>query len=225
MDIKKQLYQWQDLKYQKFSCTLIPGLDNAIGVRVPLLRKFAKELVKSNYALDAIELDTYEEILLKGFMIGYSKISLDLRLRYIEEYIPYISNWAICDMFVSTLKFTKENKDIVYAWMMKYLGGSVYEVRFVLVMLLTYFMDDDYIEKCYKVFDSIHNDDYYLNMALSWAISVAYVHFPERTLQYLDNSHLDLWVYHKAITKMIESNRVSVDEKEMLRKRRNGVVV
>ena len=220
MDVKRQLYQWQDIEYQKFCCSLIPGLENAIGVRVPMLRKFAKDLVKSNYDMDSLLLDTYEEILLKGFMIGYSKISLDLRLKYIEEYLPYITNWGICDMFVSTLKFTKQNKDVVYAWMLKYVSGSVYEVRFVVVMLLTYFMDDGYIEKCLSIFDSISCDDYYVKMAVAWAISVAYIHYPKRVIQYLDEYSLDLWVYNKAITKIIESNRVSLEEKIVLRNKR-----
>ena len=218
MDIKRELYKLQDQEYQKFHGNIVPGLDNHIGVRVPELRKLAKKLVKDKVSLDEIGTDTYEEVLLRGFYIGYSKVDVDTRLQLIEAYLPLITNWAICDGFVSTLKFTKDYKEEVFNWLMQYVHGSVYEVRFVLVMLLTYFMDDEYIECCYKVFDCITNDDYYVKMALAWAISIAYIKYTKRTMDYLLFAQIDGWTYNKAISKICDSYRVSKEEKEELKK-------
>ena len=218
MDVKNELYKLQDEEYQKFQQNIILNLDNHIGVRVPQLRKLAKKLVRDKVSIDEIEIDTYEEILLKGFYIGYSKVDIDTRLQLIESYLPLITNWAICDGFVSTLKFTKYHKEVVFNWLMQYVHGSVYEVRFVLVMLLTYFIDDEYIDSCYRVFDCITNDDYYVKMALAWAISIAYIKYTKRTRDYLLFAQIDGWTYNKAISKICDSYRVSKEEKEELKK-------
>ena len=218
MDVKNELYKLQDEEYQKFQQNIILNLDNHIGVRVPQLRKLAKKLVRDKVSIDEIEIDTYEEILLKGFYIGYSKVDIDTRLQLIESYLPLITNWAICDGFVSTLKFTKDHKEVVFNWLMQYVHGSVYEVRFVLVMLLTYFIDDEYIDSCYRVFDCITNDDYYVKMALAWAISIAYIKYTKRTRDYLLFAQIDGWTYNKAISKICDSYRVSKEEKEELKK-------
>ena len=218
MDVKNELYKLQDEEYQKFQQNIILNLDNHIGVRVPQLRKLAKKLVRDKVSIDEIEIDTYEEILLKGFYIGYSKVDIDTRLQLIESYLPLITNWAICDGFVSTLKFTKDHKEVVFNWLMQYVHGSVYEVRFVLVMLLTYFIDDEYIDSCYRVFDCITNDDYYVKMALAWAISIAYIKYTKRTRDYLLFAQIDGWTYNKAISKICDSYRVSKEEKDELKK-------
>ena len=44
--IKKELKSMQDKKYKEFHKGLCPGTENIIGIRVPILRNYAKELLK-----------------------------------------------------------------------------------------------------------------------------------------------------------------------------------
>lgn len=220
MELKEKLYLLIDEEYRKFHANLIPGMDNNLGIRTPELRKIAKRCAKE-YGIECINQindDSYEEVLLQGMIIGYSKVDIETRLSYIENYLPKIDNWATCDLFVSTLKFVNKYQDEVWKWMMQYVHSEhEFTVRFVVVMLLSYYLNDEYIELCYKVFDVIVHDGHYVKMAVAWAISIAYIKYPKRTLDYLLFAQIDAWTYNKAIQKMIESNRVSHEEKEMLR--------
>ncbi|MFW5647387.1 MAG: DNA alkylation repair protein, partial [Acetivibrio ethanolgignens] len=93
-----------------------------------------------------------------------------------------------------------------------------YFIRFGVVMLLDYYVDGEYLEKLYAVFDSIHHEGYYVKMAVAWALSVCYVKFPKETRRYLENNKaLDDFTYNKAIQKTCESYRVEPEEKERLK--------
>ena len=89
--IRKKIFSLADLKYKEFHSGLCPNVDNIIGVRVPILRNYAKELVKEDFEgiYNKIKTDYYEEIMLKGMMIGLKKMDIDTKLSYIESYIPY----------------------------------------------------------------------------------------------------------------------------------------
>ena len=106
MDIEKELFKLQDKKYQEFQKKLCPETNNIIGVRIPVLRKFAKEN-KDKIDISKINTKYYEEIMLKGMLIGIQK---NLDLKEIENFIPLIDNWAICDTFCSGLKQVKNSK-------------------------------------------------------------------------------------------------------------------
>ena len=47
--LQEELFELQDIKYRDFHSSLIPGIDKdkVIGIRTPVLRKFAKEYAKS----------------------------------------------------------------------------------------------------------------------------------------------------------------------------------
>ncbi len=60
-------------------------------------------------------------------------------------------------------------------------------------------------------------------MALAWAISLAFIKMREETVQYLNHNHLK-WTVQKAMQKILESNRVDKETKDMIRnmkKKRN----
>lgn len=75
----------------------------------------------------------------------------------------------------------------------------------------------EYIDDVLMQLDRIHHSGYYVKMAAAWNLSVCYVRFPEKTMKYLESNKLDDWTYNKAIQKMIESYRISVEDKEVLR--------
>ena len=218
--VREELISLSDEKYRDFHKNLCPGVENILGVRLPILRKISKNLSKDNYLdyLNNKDLKYYEEIMIKGLTIGYIKVDNDTRFDYIKNFIPYIDNWAVCDSFCNNLKFTNKNMNEVWNFLMTYLSSSnEFELRFVIVMILNYFLTEEFIDDVLNIFNNIHHEGYYVKMAVAWAISFAYIHFPQKTLEFLKNNNLDKFTYNKSLQKIIESNRVSKDDKDLMR--------
>ena len=220
--IKQDLYNLADEKYQKFHSSLCPGINNIIGIRVPVLRKYAKELIKEysiSEILKDIDDELYEEIMLQAMVIGLSKERFEGKKGYIEEFIPKIDNWAICDVFCAGLKPKKTELSLVWKFIKNYLKSKKeYELRFSIVMMLDYFIIDEYIGSVIEEIDKIKADKYYVQMAIAWCLSICYIKYPKETMRYLKNNNLDDFTYNKAIQKIRESYRVSKEEKEILNK-------
>lgn len=218
--IKEQLRNYADEEYAKFMSSLTPGKDNIIGVRLPILRKMAKQIAKGNYEeyLKEVTCDTYEEVMLTGMVIGYIKTDIEELLTLVREYIPLIDNWAVCDSFCSGLKITKFHKERVWNFLCPYLySDKEFEVRFAVIMILNYYVDSYYATQAFHHFDKIKHDGYYVKMAIAWAISVFYTKLPDLTLEYIKNNNLDDFTHNKAIQKIRESLRVDKETKDMIK--------
>ena len=223
-EIKKQLKQLSDSKYKEFHSNLCPGTDNILGVRVPVLRNYAKELAKKypvEKLLKNIDNEYYEEIMLQGMIIGLDKkANIKTILEYIEEFIPKIYNWAICDVFCAGLKIVNKYPKEIWSFISKYLESEKeFELRFAIVIILDYYINEEYIDKDLKVLNSIHSDKYYVQMAIAWAISICLIKFYDKTVSYLqdENCFLDKFTYNKSIQKAIESYRITNEQKVFLR--------
>ena len=221
--IKKKLFELADPKYKEFHGGICPGTENIIGVRVPVLRKYAQELFKEKdwkQTIEEIDNEYYEEIMLQGMLIGQAKNEdINTILKYVEKYVPKIDNWAICDVFCAGLKITKKYKKEMWRFIQKYLkSDKEFEIRFAIVMILDYYIDEEYLKEDFKIFDDIKHEGYYVKMAVAWAISVCLVKYYEDTLEYLKTAKIDKWTYNKAIQKAIESYRISDSQKDFLRK-------
>ena len=224
-NIKQVLYQHIDEKFKIFTSTLIPGSRPILGVRVPTLRKIAKEITKGDwqtYLREATE-DSYEEVAIKGFVIGYAKDDFSVLMPYIEVHIEKINDWSLCDGFCSNLKIVGKHKDEFLRFLLQYKNiDDEFKQRVVAVMLMTYYLTDEYIDMSLEILDSLKNEKYYCKMAVAWAIATAWVKQREKTFVYMQdgNNTLDDWTYNKAIQKMMESYRVSDADKVMLRNRK-----
>lgn len=222
-NIKKELKKLSDKKYKEFHSNLCPGIDNIIGVRVPILRNYAKELLKK-YSIEElfskIDDEYYEEIMLKGMIIGLDKIEdIEKKKKYIKIFIPKINNWAICDVFCSGLKFTKKYEKEMWDFIQEYIkSDKEFEIRFGIVMILDYYIKEEYLEKIFKIFDKIDHEGYYVKMAVAWAISICLIKYYNETKKYLNNSNLDIFTYNKSLQKAIESYRITNEQKDELRK-------
>ncbi len=216
MNVREEIFNNQDLEYRSFHCRLVPTVpaERIIGVRVPILRKIAKQAYESNAE---ILCDYYEEIMIKGFVIAMKRCSIEEHLTDIKDFLPLIDNWAVCDSFCSSLKFAKRNKEAVFEFIKQYINGTEYEVRFAIVMIMDYFLVDEYIDDCLQILTSIISDKYYINMALAWAISVAYIKYEEKTLPILKSKVLPAWVHNKSIQKICESYRIDKSKKDYLK--------
>lgn len=219
-EIYGQLMKLADPKYQAFQAKLLPGIDHVLGVRMPQLRKIAKDIEKGDWRVFLKENDRrfYECDMLQGLVTAEARMDWEERLALTREFLPRINNWAVCDGFCSSFKEAKKHKEELWDFLEPCLASDKeYEIRFGVVMLLNYFVEEDYIEKAFSSFDAVTSEAYYVRMAIAWAISVYFVHFQEETLAYLSKNHLDDWTYNKALQKIVESYRVDAETKKRIR--------
>lgn len=223
--IRKQIFELIDTDYQKFSATLIPTINNVLGVRLPELRKIAKKIVKGDWRayLETAKDEYFEEVMLQGMVIGYVKTDIEEHLSYVASFVPKIDNWSVCDSFCTGLKSTKENKERVWEFLQPYLSSKKeYEIRFGVVMLLDFYIETEYIERVLNLLDRVKHEGYYAKMAVAWAVSICYVKLPDSTMEYLRNNTLDDFTYNKALQKITESNRVDKETKSLIRSMKRG---
>jgi len=219
-EVRKELFKLQDKNYQKFHSSLCPNISNIIGVRLPKIRMLVKELLKKDYKLylDNITNEYYEETMIEGLLIVTSKMSLEEKLIYLEKFIPKIDNWAVCDTICSSFKIKEKDLDTVWEFITNYKNNKKeFELRFMIVMMMNYYLIDKYFDKVIKIIDKIKIDYYYTNMAIAWLISYAYIKDKEKTITYLNNNNLSAFTYQKSLQKIIESNRVSNEEKDFIK--------
>lgn len=215
MNLREELFNLQDLKYRDFHSALVPNIDKEqiIGVRLPELRKIGKKLTDNNF-----DWHYYEELMLHGFYIGYAKLSYEERISLLTEFIPYINNWAVCDCVSSTLKFVNKNRSDFLEFLKPYMNSQKeYELRFAVVMLMDYYLDDKYLKFTVDYLSKIKSDYYYVNMAVAWALSVAFVKDSNLVLPLIENYVLEPFVHNKTISKICDSYRVDKPIKEKLK--------
>ncbi len=221
-EIRKKLIDFSDEKYKKFQSGLCPGVDRKImGVRIPKVRKLAKEILKDNPEefLKCPKEEYMEELMLEGFVIAGLKIDLEKKKEYIINFVPKINSWAVCDTFCSSLKDADKNPEFFWEIISKFSKSKKeYEIRFAMVMLLGHYVKENYIKEIYKIIDNIKNEEYYVEMAIAWLVAEMYIKFPKETMKYLKNCKLNNFTYNKALQKARESYRVSDEEKEILNK-------
>ena len=218
--ITETLFKIADKKYQKFHTGLCPNTDNIIGVRVPKLREMAKKIAKESPRefLNKIDDTYYETVMLYGMVIGYMKADIEEKKKYLDNFVPKINNWAICDCCTSTYKFTSQNLEEMWTYIQKYLKSNrEFEIRFAVIMMLDYYLNEQYIDKVFKQINEIQHEGYYVKMGVAWLISVAFVKYEERTRKFLDSNKLDDFTYNKALQKIIESNRVTQEVKSEMK--------
>ena len=238
--IRSTLHALADPGYAAFQGALLrkPGeteltgsAAHYLGVRLPALRKLAKQLAREDWqtALEALRTanrsgkssSLYEELMLEGMLIGLADsvgIARRQQLDLIADFVPLIDNWGICDSFCAGLKLFEKEKESGWAFLQPFLQSRrEYEIRFGLVMLLDYFVEQEYLPRIWAVMDALDHPGYYVQMAAAWAVSICYVRFPEETCAYLQNSRLDIFTFNKALQKITESRCVSAQEKERIR--------
>lgn len=219
-EYRAKLIELAEPEYRNFNASLMPGTDNVLGVRVPTVRRLAKELAKGEWReYFAQNEDVYfEETQLQGLTIGYLKEDIETVLFEVRSYIPKITNWALCDSFCNGLKITKNHKERVWDFLMDYIkSDKPYDIRFAVVMMLTFYIDEEHTDKMLRLFEEVKNEDYYVKMAVAWAVSMCYVNQPKSTIPFLNNNKLDDFTYNKSLQKICESLKPSAEEKALIK--------
>lgn len=218
--LKDRLITLADPEYRRFQRNLIPGEDDILGVRMPALRKLAKEVAKGDFRgyLAEARADTHEEKLLQGLVIGVAKLDIEERIGYIEAFVPRITNWAICDTFVAALKCTAQHAERMRAAIEPYLRSTEeYALRFGLVMLLWHYVTPEAIDDTLNQLRHVRQEAYYAKVAAAWAVAECFTKQRDKTLPLIQSKELDVWIHNKSIQKICESFRVSDEDKKMLR--------
>ncbi len=209
----------QDLKYRDFHKSLLNADVNLIGIRTPKLKKIAKEISLGNYD-NFIKLNThkyYEETIIHALVISNLK-DINIVINYIDNFLNYIDNWATCDILCGSLKIVNKNKEIFFNYIKnKIKNPNPWIKRFCFVLLLDYFLEDKYIKEIFNLTNKYNTKDYYVNMAIAWLISIAYIKNKNATINYLKNNKLDNFTHNKAIQKIRESTRITLEDKELIK--------
>ena len=220
-EIKEFIELHSNQKYKEFSEALSSaGSYRMKGVRLPVLRDLAKRLVKEDgiRSLSSLSDDCFEEVLLQGFVIGYSKMPMADRIPYINDYINKSDSWNLIDSFVSTVKPKVREREVLWNYLdyIKY-SDRPFTVRFVLVMMLNSYLDDEHIDEVLRYTESIQSDHYYVNMAQAWLLATAYINYDDKVNEILERGKLNKFTHNKTIQKAIESYRISDEDKERLK--------
>ena len=218
-NIPSRLLSMQDLPYRDFHKSLIPTLSQElIGVRVPQVRKLAKELAGTPEAdafLRTLPHRFYEENLLHAILLSNEK-DFAKALAGITAFLPYVDNWAVCDAFSPKI-FAKHPQEVL-AEIPRWLSSSEpYTIRFGIDMLMQFYLDAQFAPEQLCWVGEVRSDEYYVNMARAWYFATALAKQEAPTLSYLLENHLDVWTHNKTIQKACESYRISPERKALLR--------
>lgn len=222
----KELFLLADQKYLEFNKRIIFTNDQMIGIRALQLRKISKELSKSNFTsfLKCDYCGYFEELLIRGILLSYIK-DYDEFILYLDVFIKYIDNWAICDMALSSYKIVIKNREKFINKILEYISSeNEFIVRVGVIFLLDYYLVDEYIDYVFKLINSIKYRAYYVDMAIAWLISVAFVKYKKKTIIFLDNNDLDNEIIRMTIQKIRDSKRVNKYDKDYVLKYKKNKV-
>lgn len=219
-NIQEFLIKNRDLKYRDFQIGLLPTIDSSrvIGVRMPILRSFAKRFKKDANIepfLQSLPHESYEEDNLHAFIIG-EITDYDRCIDEINRFLPFVDNWATCD----SLRPKCFKKHLSELWHeIKYWLSSPHEytVRFGIEMLMVYYLDSSFDQTYLERVARIRSDRYYVNMMIAWYFATALAKQWDATIPYIEQDRLDNWTHRKAIQKAVESYRITNIQKTYLK--------
>lgn len=220
MTILEELKNIKDENYKDFNAKIIPTNQEMLGVRLPAIRKIAKNIAKVDY-LKFIEEDKgniYEMIMIEGLVLSYVKRPFIELVPLIEKFLDKVDNWAQIDSVIMSFK-NIEDKEIILKTAQKWMKSKKeFVVRAGIILLLSNLVLKEYLNIIFKISNNINHKGYYVFMGNAWLISVCMAKFPDETIEYFKNNKLDNKTHNKAIQKSCESFRVEKENKELIKK-------
>lgn len=216
-EIQKALISMGEEEYREFSSKLMPTVekDKVIGVRVPLVRKYARTLENYEDFLKDLPHKYFEEDNLHGFLIERER-DFDRCIKLLDEFLPYIDNWATCDGTKPKVLKTQPKKLMkhIQRWIE---SEDVYTVRYAINLLMSFYLDENFHKKHLDMVAKVKSDEYYINMMRAWYFATALAKQYDETIIYIEQNRLDVWTHNKTIQKAVESYRISGEQKQYLR--------
>ena len=216
----EHLLTLQDLEYKQFHSKLMPTINPEviIGVRTPQLRKYTKQIKDSTQVesfMKQLPHHYYEENNLHGLLIENIK-DFDACIATLNEFLPYVDNWATCDMMAP--KVLKKDLGKLYEWIKLWISsGETYTVRFGVNMLMKYYLEDNFLPEYPELVAGIRSEEYYVKMVVAWYFATALAKQYNAVLPYLTEHRLDEWIHNKTIQKAVESYRIAPEQKLYLK--------
>ena len=210
-----ELLKYKKVGLKEFNEKLIPTLNNKIiGVTCPNIRKIAKEFKNDIEFLKSLPHEYYEEDLLHAYMLSINYYEYEEFIELIEEFLPYLNNWSVCDTMAKNKKIILKNKDIHFLKCIEWINtGRTYYIRFGLLHMMCYYLTDEYINEIIKVVYTINNHDYYVDMMIAWLFATAMIRHEKLIIDELKKNKLNNFIIKKTISKSIESFRIKEDTK------------
>ena len=218
--VQQDLFAMQDLKYRDFHAKLMPTVEkeSVIGVRVPVLRTYAKKFGKTEEAKQFLKIlphQYYEENNLHGLLIEQIK-DYELCIEELERFLPHIDNWATCDLLA--VRTVKNHLNSYIKKIDRWLESEhIYTIRFGINMLMRYYLDDAFRPEYLEWVADVRSTEYYINMMRAWYFATALAKQYENILPFIEDKKLDVWTHNKTIQKAIESYRITPEQKMYLR--------
>ena len=213
--------------YAAFNKRIVNTKMPVIGVRVPDLRRLARELAPGMSAADIGELltaqnESFDYVLLCGLLITHARLDDQMAIDLTKQYLPCVDSWAHIDVFVE--KKRRFAGEIWWDFALECLQSEAeFTVRYGVIALMTNFLDEAHIDQVFAALRGIKHDGYYVKMALAWLYATAAVHFFDLTLAELENEHIDAWTRNKSYQKMRESRRFTLEEQEIILKNKQVI--
>lgn len=198
--------------YAQFSVALLPGMNKKMwGIRLPKLRKLAKELAHADLSWvfrEILTTDSFEEVMLRGFVIGYTREEWGKTWEEIRKFVPLIDNWETCDCCSSSFLSVRKHREEVWPVLLQYLSSAKeFEQRFGVVMMMEHFLTDDYIDAVLQAWSRVRPAGYYVEMAIGWGLSKTFLTYRQQTMQVLLDERVPVPCRKKACQKLLESRR------------------
>lgn len=219
-DISERLASLSEPAYARFAASLLPGVDNIMGVRLPALRRLAREIVRGDWRgwLDGPSGGSFEETMLRGMVIGCAPCDDAERYARVAGFVPLIDNWSVCDSFCAGLKFVRRDAESAWRFIEPYIvSPREFEVRFAVVMILSHFVCEERLGAIFATAGRVVHEGYYARMAVAWLLSVCWREFPEAAERYLATAALDEFTLTRTVRKITELRSCSPAAKASLR--------
>ena len=220
MKAQELLFQLQDKGYRDFQSKLIPTIpvETIIGVRIPAIRKLAKEYGKDPESVEFLKQlphTYYDENILHALLVAEIK-DYEVCVKEVERFLPYVDNWAVCDIF--SPRVFRKNRDQLIDKIKEWSASEhPYTCRFGMEMLMTHFLDEDFRVEYLEIPATVHSEEYYVNMMIAWFYATALAKQWDATIGYIEDQRLDTWTHIKTIQKARESYRITAGQKEYLK--------
>ena len=219
-EIQKHLFELQDMAYRDFHSRLMPDIDKetVIGIRVPVLRKYAKSIAGTELAekfIKELPHRYYEENNLHMMLITGIK-DYEKCLSEIERFLPYIDNWATCD-FPAPKCFENHKEDLLPVIKRWIASSETYTIRYGIGMLMRLYLDEDFDPEYVRIVAEVKSDEYYVNMMIAWYMATALAKQWDAVIPYIEEHRMSDWVHRKTIQKAVESYRIADEQKKYLK--------
>lgn len=219
-EIQQLLFELQDMAYRDFHSRLMPDIDKetVIGIRVPVLRKYAKSIAGTELAekfIKELPHRYYEENNLHMMLITRIK-DYEECLSEIERFLPYINNWATCD-FPAPKCFENHKEDLLPVIKRWIASSETYTIRYGIGMLMRLYLDEDFDPEYVRIVAEVKSDEYYVNMMIAWYMATALAKQWDAVIPYIEEHRMPDWVHRKTIQKAVESYRIADEQKKYLK--------